>query len=84
MDIIVRRGDSLWYYSQLFHLDLQLILDSNRDIDPDKISVGQRIRIPGFVAQDYQVQQGDSLWAIARHRNLGVDALLLVNQYILQ
>ncbi|MCH6269564.1 M14 family metallopeptidase [Neobacillus citreus] len=82
MDIIVRRGDSLWYYSQLFHLDLQLILDSNRDIDPDKISVGQRIRIPGFVAQDYQVQQGDSLWAIARHRNLGVDALLLVNQHI--
>ncbi|MFC4799167.1 M14 family metallopeptidase [Neobacillus sp. GCM10023253] len=82
MDIIVRRGDSLWYYSQLFHLDLQLILDSNRDIDPDKISVGQRIRIPGFVAQDYQVQEGDSLWAIARHRNLGVDALLLVNQHI--
>lgn len=82
MDIIVRRGDSLWYYSQLFHLDLQLILDSNRDIDPDKVSVGQRIRIPGFVAQDYQVQQGDSLWAIARHRNLGVDALLLVNQHI--
>ncbi|MBU8920066.1 LysM peptidoglycan-binding domain-containing protein [Bacillus sp. FJAT-29953] len=82
MDIIVRRGDSLWYFSQLFHLDLQLILDSNRGIDPDKISVGQRIRIPGFVVQDYQVQQGDSLWAIARNRNLGVDALLLVNQHI--
>ncbi|WP_423800381.1 M14 family metallopeptidase [Neobacillus sp. SAB-20_R2A] len=82
MDIIVRRGDSLWYYSQLFHLDLQLILDSNRGIDPNNVSVGQHIRIPGFVAQDYQVQQGDSLWAIGRQRNLDMDALLLVNQHI--
>ncbi|MED3622915.1 M14 family metallopeptidase [Neobacillus thermocopriae] len=82
MDVIVRRGDSLWYYSQLFHLNLRLILDSNQELQPNQLSVGQRIRIPGFVAQDYQVQPGDSLWSIARNRNLSLDAVLLVNQNI--
>jgi g-D-glutamyl-meso-diaminopimelate peptidase len=79
MDIIVRRGDSLWYYSQLFHMNLQLIIDSNRGLQPNQLSAGQRVRIPGFVAQDYRVGRGDSLWGIARSRNLQLDAILLVN-----
>jgi g-D-glutamyl-meso-diaminopimelate peptidase len=79
MDVFVRPGDSLWLYSQLFKINLQLIRDSNRDIQLDPLYVGQRIRIPGFVAQYYQIRPGDSLWSIARSRNLTVDAVLLVN-----
>ncbi|WP_462412623.1 M14 family metallopeptidase [Neobacillus sp. Marseille-QA0830] len=79
MDIIVRSSDSLWYYSQMFHMSLQLILDSNRGINPNQIHAGQRIKIPGFVAQEYRLNPGDSFYSIARSRNLPVDAMLLVN-----
>lgn len=82
MDIFVRPGGSLWYYSQLFSIDLQLIRDSNRDIQVDTLYVGQRLRIPGFVAQFYQVKAGDSIWRIAKSRNLPAEAVLLVNPNI--
>ena len=79
MDVFVRRGDSFWYYSQLFNVPLQLITDSNRTINSQTIQIGQRVRIPGFVATQYQIRAGDSLWSIARTRNLPLDTLFLVN-----
>ena len=42
MDIYVRQGDSLWYYSQLYGINLQLIIDSNRDIQPSALAAGQQ------------------------------------------
>ena len=33
--------------------------------NPDKISVGQVIKIPGAGTKTYTVKAGDSLWAIA-------------------
>ncbi|WLR54137.1 M14 family metallopeptidase [Mesobacillus subterraneus] len=82
MDIYVRRGDSFWYFSNLFNIPLQLIIDSNRDIDPNALNVGQTVRIPGFAAVDYRIRSGDTLWKIAQSRNLQVDALLLVNKNV--
>jgi g-D-glutamyl-meso-diaminopimelate peptidase len=41
--------------------------------------IGQQIKIPGFTTTGYSIKQGDSLWAIARSRNLSLDALFLVN-----
>jgi g-D-glutamyl-meso-diaminopimelate peptidase len=79
MDIFVRQGDSLWYYSQLFKISLPLIEDSNQDIQPNQLAIGQRIRIPGFVTQNYQVKAGDTFWGIAKSRNLSLEALLRVN-----
>jgi g-D-glutamyl-meso-diaminopimelate peptidase len=79
MDVMVRQGDSLWYYSQLFHLPHTLLIDSNRNIQPNLLSIGQRVKIPGFMSIDYQIQQGDSLWSIAANRNLSLDALFLLN-----
>lgn len=79
MNITVRPGDSLWYYSQLFRVPLQLIIDSNRDANLPVLSVGQRIRIPGYVAFEVQVAQGDTLWKIAQRRNVPLEAIFLVN-----
>ena len=42
MDVVVRQGDSLWYYSQLFKLNHTLLIDSNRNIQPNLLSIGQR------------------------------------------
>ncbi|MGG3925875.1 M14 family metallopeptidase [Metabacillus fastidiosus] len=79
MDVFVRRGDSFWYFSQLFKINAQLIIDSNRNINPQALSIGQRIQIPGFVAVSYQIRKGDSLWLIAQRRNLPLDTIFLVN-----
>lgn len=79
MDVYVRPGDSLWYYSQLFRFPFKLIIDSNRNINPQILSVGMRIQIPGYVTTQYQIRPGDSLWSIASSRGLPLDALMLVN-----
>jgi g-D-glutamyl-meso-diaminopimelate peptidase len=79
MDIAVRKGNSFWHYSQLFNINLQLINDSNRNIQSNNLSVGQRVKIPGFVAQEYQIRPGDTLWSISQSRNLPLEAMFLVN-----
>lgn len=79
MEIVVRQGDSLWHFSQMFQVNLQLVNDSNPKIDPNNLSVGQKVRIPGFVAKEYQIQQGDSLWSIAKQMNLPLEAMELTN-----
>jgi len=79
VDIFVRPGDSLWYFSEVFKIPLQLILDSNRSINPQRLQVGQRIQIPGFVTSSHVIKQGDSLWQIAQSQNVQLDAILLAN-----
>ncbi|MEH7480985.1 M14 family metallopeptidase [Neobacillus drentensis] len=79
MEVVVRKGDSLWHYSQMFHINLQLINDSNRNVDHNNLSEGQRVRIPGFAAQDYQIRPGDTLWSIGQRRSLPLEAITLVN-----
>jgi len=79
VDIFVRPGDSLWYFSEVFKIPLQLILDSNRSINSQRLQVGQRIQIPGFVTSSYAIKQGDSLWQIAQSQNVQLDAILLAN-----
>lgn len=79
MDIFVRPGDSLWRYSEVFKIPLQLIIDSNRNINPQFLRVGQRIRIPGYITTDHQIREGDSFWQIAQNRNIPLTALLLAN-----
>jgi g-D-glutamyl-meso-diaminopimelate peptidase len=79
MDIVVRPGDSLWSYSQLFTIHLQLIRDSNRELQSDRLTVGQRVRIPGFVTQNYRIKDGDSLWIISQTHTIPIDAIVLAN-----
>ncbi|MED1607376.1 M14 family metallopeptidase [Cytobacillus kochii] len=80
MKIKVRSGDSLWYYSQLFMVPINLVIDSNPQVDPSSLQIGQSIQIPGFHTSTIKLQKGDSLWQIASKNNLPVDALLLLNQ----
>ncbi|MBD7935866.1 MULTISPECIES: M14 family metallopeptidase [Cytobacillus] len=82
MKIKVRSGDSLWYYSQLFMVPINLVIDSNPQVDPSSLQIGQSIQIPGFHTSTIKLQKGDSLWRIASKNNLPVDALLLLNQQL--
>ncbi|NEU31816.1 LysM peptidoglycan-binding domain-containing protein [bacterium LRH843] len=82
MDITVRAGDSFWYYSQVFSLPLQLILDSNRTLSPNKLLVGTKVAIPGYELTSYQIKAGDTFWVISHRQGIPLDQLQLVNQQI--
>ncbi len=82
MLVQVRSGDTLWHYSQLFMIPIQLIIDSNQTINPSALKIGQEIKIPGFIAQKYSLKQGDTFWKLSEARHLSVDALLLLNQKV--
>lgn len=79
MDVFIRPGASFWYLSQIFSIPLRLIHDSNLNADPQALSIGQRIRIPGYVTVNYQIQSGDSLWLVAQRNDLSLDMLFLTN-----
>ena len=79
MKITVRRGDSFWYYSQLFGVPLQLVEDSNPGVNPTGLMVGQTVQIPGYLTRGYQVASGDSIWKIANATGVQQDAVLLLN-----
>jgi g-D-glutamyl-meso-diaminopimelate peptidase len=82
MKITVRKGDTFWYYSQLFYIPIGLIIDSNPSHDPEGLKIGAEVEIPGFIKESYTIKQGDTLWKLAGQRNINVDAVLLVNQNI--
>lgn len=79
MNIRVRQGDNFWYYSQLFNIPLPLITDSNPNVNPATIQVGQIVRIPGYFVNFYTIQAGDTLWEISNRLNFNVDMLQLLN-----
>src|SRR5699024_9521728 len=65
--------------SQQFNIPLSLILASNPQIPSDQLIIGQQIKIPGFRAQTYTIQAGDSLWSIAQAHQLPLDLLFITN-----
>ncbi|MYL51012.1 LysM peptidoglycan-binding domain-containing protein [Halobacillus litoralis] len=79
MDVKVRSGDSLWYYSTLFNVPLDLIIDSNPQAEPSSLQIGQTIRIPGYETSQYRIQSGDTFWKIASERRISLDAIALLN-----
>ncbi|MEN2766237.1 M14 family metallopeptidase [Ornithinibacillus xuwenensis] len=82
MDIYVRSGDSMWLYSQLFQVPLELIEESNSIFPSSQLTIGQRVRIPGYELTNYTVKPNDTLWKIASSQNLSVEVLLRVNTAI--
>lgn len=79
MEISVQSGDSFWFYSQLFNVPLELIIQSNPNISASQLYIGQRVRIPGYDTQNYQIQPNDSLWNIAVNNQTRVEAIIRVN-----
>ncbi|WP_010650582.1 M14 family metallopeptidase [Oceanobacillus massiliensis] len=82
MEIAVRPGDTLWYYSQLFSVPLILIETSNTGTDFTQLHIGQVLQIPGYVQSSYTIEANDSFWTIAREYNIPLDMLELTNQEV--
>lgn len=79
MKVRVRKGDTLWHYSQFFAIPLQLIIDSNQNVGAN-LDIGQEIHIPGYRIDSHKIKSGDTFWKIAQLYNLPLDAISLLNQ----
>lgn len=79
MEVSVRLGDSLWYYSQLFEIPLPLIIESNPTEYQTKLRVAETVKIPGYDLESYEIKEGDTFWKLANEYHLPMDSLFLVN-----
>ena len=61
----VKKGDTLSGIAAKYGTTYQKLASYNGIANPNNISVGQVIRIPGSGTRTYTVKSGDSLWAIA-------------------
>lgn len=61
----VKPGDTLSKIAAKYGTTHQKLASYNGIANPDKINVGQVIKIPGSGVRTYTVKPGDSLWAIA-------------------
>ena len=63
-------------------LPLDLVLDSNPNIDPKNLNVGTEISIPGFNTFGYKITKGDTIWKLAQSYHLNPEAILILNQTV--
>ncbi|TFJ93860.1 M14 family metallopeptidase [Lentibacillus salicampi] len=82
MEVTVRPNDSFWYYSNLFDVPLVLIEQSNPQLDVNQLSIGQTVKIPGYMVHQHQITADETLWRIAIERNIPVDMLQATNPSI--
>jgi LysM repeat protein len=87
----VKEGDTLGGIALRFNLDLPALLALNPQIDPDLLTIGQKIIVPNTAAQstpapvngrdfvEYQVVAGDTLLAIAERFNSTIGAIVAAN-----
>ncbi|WP_409301674.1 M14 family metallocarboxypeptidase [Peribacillus sp. SCS-155] len=77
MRIYGREGDTLEYYSKVFDLPVELIIDSNPHIENPCMIYGEKILIPGYTIEEFK---SDYKNLYDRFR-LPLDAIILVNNH---
>lgn len=82
VEVTVQKGDTFSRYSRLFFIHEQLIADSNPDVDPRCLKIGEKIKIPGFVAKRYRLKEGDTLCQLAIERFLSPVSLQTLNPHM--
>jgi len=80
VEVRVRPGDTLSHYARLFMIPLELLTDSNENINPARMYTAEKVKIPGFISVPYKIKQDETLWKIAYSRNIPLDSILLLNQ----
>jgi LysM repeat protein len=74
---VVADGDTLSAIAVRFDVSIDDLAGWNPDLDPDRIQVGQELRVgPARRRVDHRIRRGDSLSRIAHHYGVRVDDLL--------
>ena len=74
----VQSGDTMWGIAREFELDVDTLRYSNPELyhNPDRLYVGQAVRILPFPGAIYEVKKGDTLAAVARKWNVAPDVII--------
>ena len=80
MEIIVQPGMTFYDLSRTFGVSLDLLLKSNRFLEPDQLIPGQVIKIPGYETVSHRIQSGDTLYQLGTTYDVPIEQLLLINQ----
>lgn len=79
----VEKGDTLSEIANKYHTTVSALASANGIKDPNKIYVGQKIKIPGKrKPKSYTVKSGDNLSVIAKDHGLSLKQLLAKNPQI--
>jgi len=81
---IVRFGETLSYIARWYGVSMSAIIAANGIVNPNRIYVGQRLRIPGVRVRPtpgtvYTVRYGDNLSLIAARFGTSVSAIVAAN-----
>ena len=64
-EYVVQPGDTLTFISHESKIGIDEIATENGIVDPNMISVGQKLTIPAERGGEYMIQQGDTVTGIA-------------------
>jgi spore germination protein len=73
-------GDTLYLLAQLFNTSIISLAKTNNLADPNLLSVGMTLLIPGWSAIRYNIRSGDTLYQIATRYGITLNQLIKVNQ----
>lgn len=79
MNIKVRHGDTIEYYSKLFNINSRLIAAANNLKVDEKLLCKSVINIPGYQSRRCQFTKNHSLTTLAKTINSSKEAILLIN-----
>ncbi|GAB2672780.1 LysM peptidoglycan-binding domain-containing protein [Paenibacillus thermoaerophilus] len=90
---IVKAGETLYLLAKKYGLELAKLIAANPQIkDPDKVDVGQKVKIPspakpvaqpvGPVQHVHKAVQDDTLWKLAKQWNVPLDAIIAANPHL--
>ena len=78
---VVKSGDTLYALSRRFSVSLEELINANQLANPDLLSVGQALVVPGAEGS-HTVQRGQTLYGIARSYGLPLQRLIAANPQI--
>jgi len=83
---IVQEGDTLYYIASRFNVTLDALTAANPEVNPNFLSPGQRLVIPGLdfngVLQTETIGLGDSLRSLTRRTQVADEQLIKLNRLV--
>lgn len=80
---LVARGDTWFGIANRYRISARDLAAANPGVDPERIRIGQTLRVPGAEAPPsavtHRVGPGDTLWGIARRYNVSVEQIRRAN-----
>ncbi|PKR78790.1 peptidase M14 [Halalkalibacillus sediminis] len=81
MIIKIQPGTTMYNIAVAFQLPLGIVIASNPNKDPNNLSIGDTLQIPGYQADTRLINAGDTYWSISQQENTDINQLRLANQY---